>query len=134
MKKLLALLLAVMMVLGLVACSNGQEEEEVTTVTVADVLEDINDENLESIALYYNTGSGSTSAAALPADGRPGHPRLAGRPEQPDAGGPGVPLRYPQILDGKLKFGMGPKGFPSFARPATRGCCAASLARCPSQI
>ena len=68
MKKLLALLLAVMMVLGLVACSNGQESEETTTVTVADVLEDINDENLESIALYYNTGSGSTSAAALPDD------------------------------------------------------------------
>ena len=66
MKKLLALLLAVMMVLGLVACSNGQKEEEVTTVTVADVLEDINDENLESIALYYNTGS--ASAAALPDD------------------------------------------------------------------
>ena len=68
MKKLLALLLAVMMVLGLAACSNGQESEETTTVTVADVLEDINDENLESIALYYNTGSGSTSAAALPDD------------------------------------------------------------------
>ena len=68
MKKLLALLLAVMMVLGLVACSNEQESEETTTVTVADVLEDINDENLESIALYYNTGSGSTSAAALPDD------------------------------------------------------------------